>query len=247
MTTPFRWIRLARHWHARAGVLAAVFFICLALSGIALNHTDSLDLDHWQVSAPWLMAWYGLKTDVPNTGYRFPGGYLAWQGGKWILNKHVLGKDLPDPIGASQLQNYIFIADTRHLSIYQSDGQQVDRLDASGLPASAIQAIGVSGNDIVLHTPRGDFSSPDGGINWHSQQKTTPVQWSHAVSLDPAQQKALRTLLAPSLPLERILLDLHSGRIIGRFGPYLMDAAALVLLLLSLSGVWIYWQSLRRP
>jgi uncharacterized iron-regulated membrane protein len=51
---------------------------------------------------------------------------------------------------------------------------------------------------------------------------------------------------APSLPLERVLLDVHSGRIFGRYGPLAMDLAALALAVLALSGIWIYLRTLRR-
>ncbi|MDP3677938.1 MAG: hypothetical protein Q8R23_02450, partial [Methylotenera sp.] len=56
----------------------------------------------------------------------------------------------------------------------------------------------------------------------------------------------LNKAFSPSLPLERIVLDLHSGRIFGRYGPLLMDVAALVLIVLSFSGVWIYLRTVRR-
>jgi uncharacterized iron-regulated membrane protein len=42
------------------------------------------------------------------------------------------------------------------------------------------------------------------------------------------------------LPLERLLLDLHSGRFFGSAGPWIMDAAAVLLVLLALSGTWIW-------
>ena len=47
------------------------------------------------------------------------------------------------------------------------------------------------------------------------------------------------------LPIERLLLDLHSGRFFGRFGPWVMDAAAVLIVLLGVSGTWI-WLRRRR-
>ena len=43
-----------------------------------------------------------------------------------------------------------------------------------------------------------------------------------------------------------MLLDLHSGRIFGEYGVYLMDAAAVALLWLSGSGLWVWWQRRRK-
>jgi len=42
------------------------------------------------------------------------------------------------------------------------------------------------------------------------------------------------------LPVERVLLDLHSGRFFGRFGPWIFDTIAVLLILLALSGTWIW-------
>ena len=39
------------------------------------------------------------------------------------------------------------------------------------------------------------------------------------------------------LPLIRVLSDLHSGRIFGRYGTWLMDASAVILLLLVATGI----------
>ena len=46
------------------------------------------------------------------------------------------------------------------------------------------------------------------------------------------------------LTFERVLLDLHSGRIFGRAGPLVMDAAAVLFIALALTGFWMW---LRRP
>ncbi len=47
------------------------------------------------------------------------------------------------------------------------------------------------------------------------------------------------------LKLERVMLDLHCGRIFGRYRIHLMDVTALALLWFSLSGLWV-WSSRRR-
>jgi uncharacterized iron-regulated membrane protein len=72
------------------------------------------------------------------------------------------------------------------------------------------------------------------------------VAWSKPMSLDPIYQEKLSQRFQPSLPLERVMLDIHSGRILGSYGPIVMDVVAIVLSVLSLSGVWIYLRSVRR-
>ena len=44
------------------------------------------------------------------------------------------------------------------------------------------------------------------------------------------------------LTLERVMLDLHSGRLFNQtWGVYLMDASAVIMMWLGISGTWIWW------
>ena len=72
------------------------------------------------------------------------------------------------------------------------------------------------------------------------------IEWTEKYTLDNKEREQL--LIAyrgTGLKLERVILDLHSGRIFGQYGIYLMDAAAIAMLWLSLSGLWV-WSSRRR-
>lgn len=67
------------------------------------------------------------------------------------------------------------------------------------------------------------------------------VGWSLPVQLDIDQRRALaEQYRARILPYERVLLDVHSGRIFGRYGPSVMDAAALLMVFLAGTGVLIW-------
>ncbi len=48
------------------------------------------------------------------------------------------------------------------------------------------------------------------------------------------------------LPISRVLLDIHTGRFFGPFGLWLMALASLLLVLLSLSGVYMWGKNARR-
>lgn len=40
----------------------------------------------------------------------------------------------------------------------------------------------------------------------------------------------------------RVLADLHSGRVLGRFGTLVMDLAATGFMVLAMSGLWLWWR-----
>ena len=71
------------------------------------------------------------------------------------------------------------------------------------------------------------------------------VTWAEPVTLPPGlRDRLVETYRGKGLPLERVLLDVHSGRILGAWGVYLVDAAAVLFLGLVLTGLWM-WS--RRP
>jgi hypothetical protein len=64
------------------------------------------------------------------------------------------------------------------------------------------------------------------------------VSWSAEVEADAAGLEALQTAWrGQGLTVERLLLDLHSGRILAVPGRLLLDILAIGMILLSISGL----------
>ena len=83
------------------------------------------------------------------------------------------------------------------------------------------------------------------GLAWQKIGASS-LAWTSPESLPEEVKLQMAVMLAPGLPLQRILLDVHSGRIFGRYGPWVVDLAAIAMLMLGLSGVWIYWRSIKQ-
>ncbi|NOT16028.1 MAG: hypothetical protein HOP21_10775 [Methylotenera sp.] len=238
-------LRLIRLWHARIGVLSALFFILLAVSGLMLNHTTSLNLDKKMIGTHWLMHWYGLKSTTPNSGYVFDNGYFVVADGRWVMDHHFLKSDTSEPvIGVAAWGELRAIATPEALYLYTQAGQLVDKVSGNLLPNSQLQQLGLLDKALVIKTTLGEFSTQD-GVTW-TELKNTHVLWSKPQALPSDTLIDLQQKLAPTLPLERIVLDLHSGRIFGTYGVFLMDIAAILLMVLSLSGIWVYWHSIHK-
>jgi uncharacterized iron-regulated membrane protein len=227
-----------RKWHRRLGLVAALFFVFLGASGIALNHTEELNLDSIVLSQPALLAWYGLRPDVPDLAYPVGTGFFAASEAIWVMDGKLLGRDLGVPIGAVEINGARYVASGDTLFVYLPDGTPVEKMQDGALPAKGLMALGTSGDQLVVKTKSGVFGSAD-GVNWQSINGAA-VAWAAGRAMPAAQRDAWTPLFAPTLTLERVLLDLHSGRLFGRFGPWAFDAVALILLVLVLSGVWIY-------
>lgn len=239
-----RAIRFARHWHARIGVLVSIFILTLAVTGVALNHTEALSLARTQIESNWLMRWYGIKAESVPQGYLFEQGYFVGNAERWVMD----GVDLPHAaesvVGVVEAEGVRYLATSSAIYLYQPGGALVEKMNGNALPATSISRIGALDGRVWVQGPQGAFSSED-GLNWQSQAESLP-QWAEPQSLPTGVAAEASRFFTPSLPLERVILDLHSGRIFGRYGPLVMDITAFVLTVLSISGVWIYLRSLRK-
>jgi uncharacterized iron-regulated membrane protein len=93
---------------------------------------------------------------------------------------------------------------------------------------------------LAVKTARGIYLTDENLLEW-SRAANPDVAWSVAAPTTPSLTEDLKKAYrGTGLPMERIMLDLHSGRILGRAGVYLVDAAAVLFLLLAMSGVWLW-------
>ena len=84
-------------------------------------------------------------------------------------------------------------------------------------------------------------------LNWQQTEEsiTAPLWSSSEPTPDKLQQSITHKYRGEGLSLERVLLDLHSGRIFGTIGVLVYDLLALALGFLSISGL-ILWLRSRR-
>ncbi|CAN0486468.1 unnamed protein product, partial [Phaeothamnion confervicola] len=148
-------------------------------------------------------------------------------------------------IGAVALGNgLVAAAFADGIVLLAADGNVVERLGAASLP-DAPQRIGLTDSArLALGTAQGTFVADADLIAWQPA-RATPA-WSAPQAAPPALRDALALAQrGAGLSAERVLLDLHSGRLFGAWGPWVMDAAAIVFVILALTGI-IHWGWRRR-
>jgi hypothetical protein len=240
-----------REWHKRAGLFAFVFLGWLGVTGIFLNEASDLDLNARRVGWPWLMAIYGLHPEPPPTGLGAGGHWLALAGGSSVLDGKPLAQALDAPLGlvaapepgSAKLMLYAAQADS--VVLLRPDGSRVDELRMPPLPIAAIRRIGlVSGHPGSIAVQGSDtaYQSEDEGESW-KPVPATEVQWSVPQPLPQDVRAALLPYSRPSVSVQQLLVDVHSGRLFGRYGTYVIDVVGLAALLLATSGVWMMWRT----
>lgn len=236
-------------WHRRAGLLAMLLIITLAVTGIMLNHTEKLNLDSTYVNNSSLLNWYGIEPDDRPTSYRVitdNNSHIisAWQNQLFFDNTAIT--DLQENIhGAISAEQFIVVALDSEIILLSFEGEFIERVSTS-ISFSGIQRLGIKYKRPVIETHEPLYYMADEHILDWDIISGDDITWTEKHTLTENEyDKLLIAYRGSGLKLERVILDLHSGRIFGEYGIYIMDAAAILLLWLSFSGLLV-WNSRRR-
>jgi hypothetical protein len=231
-------MRALRRWHRRIGVTAALFVLVLALSGVVLNHPGIGGLDKRKVHSALLARWYGFELQAPRSVYAAGAHRLAWGNGSWLLDGRRVAEDAPAPLGMAALGGNLYVATADALFEYGPDYALVERMSAGALPTVPIQALGTSGGQLVVRGLHASFATSD-GLRWQPD-RAAHAAWSTPQPIPAAAGAQLAVHRVPGISLQRLLADVHSGRILGTRGPWIVDALALSLAFLALTGIWLF-------
>jgi len=238
-----RLIRHLREWHRKLGIIAAFFLIFLSVTGIALNHTDSLSLAHKPIRSTWMLDHYGIASpdDV-----RFYGNnnLVVTNTMVWLNNEMLLDSTSEIisivPVTINQISAFAIVS-LEQLYFYSQQGELIDQLgEESGFPFGVVAVANV-GEGIVFKADKGMLHYNIEQFSWQEIQFAKEPSWSLPNKVNKQKiAEAKQNYRAQYLTLERIILDAHSGRIAGLIGVLFMDAVGVLLILLSLSGIYIW-------
>lgn len=235
-------------WHRYMGVGAALFTLIIAVTGILLNHTEGFQLDSRHVKSSWILDWYGIE--APKKLQSFPCGarHITLMGEHLYLNRREVDGNYRQLIGAICQGEMLIVAISNSILLLTPRGELIEQLrESDGVPAG-IRTIGTDANGrVVVQGSHDTYQPGEDFIQWERWKgNSETITWATISELDPVVRSALQQHFRTEvLPVERVILDLHSGRFFGVLGPWLFDMAALLLILLSLSGTWI-WLKRRR-
>jgi len=236
-----RLLRSLYIWHRYFGLATALFVVVLSLTGLALNHTEALQLDARHVRSGTLLDWYGIHAPETFVSYRAGSHAISQLGNHLYLDLQPVPAAEGKLAGALEYAGLVVAGLDSGLLLFTRDGELIEQLGpAAGVPAG-IQAVGTdTAGKLAIKTALGDYRTDENFIEW-TPASESDVSWAAATPPEPQLAEALRNAWrGTGLPLERVLLDLHSGRIFGEAGVWLVDAAALLFLLLAGSGVWLW-------
>jgi len=231
--------------HRRLGLLLVVFIIILAITGIMLNHTNDLQLNRHRVNNTVILSLYDINPENPPISYRTKQHIISQWDKQIYFDSSKLLSDSQQLRGIINTENIIIMVLSQDVILLSPEGELIDRyaFDYALAQQTEIEHIGLfEGQVIIKMIDQSLWQADTDIINWQAIA-LKHVEWSAPVQLDVAlEEQLLKQYRGEGLPLERIVLDIHSGRIFGLIGVYLVDGVALIMLFLSLSGLWMWWQ-----
>lgn len=235
-------MRWTTRLHYLIGLLAATFVLILAVTGLLLNHTDAVGLHAAPVGSSTLRAWYGIEAPEAEAGFEVNGVHVTSLGDDLYLDATRAARAPGELIGAVVQGKALVVGFPEHVILLTLDGRLIEGLP---LPTAAVRIGRNHAGRAVIDTAGGVLqanlelteweTAPSIGVAW-SIPRPLPGDLAAKISADQLEH---------TLNWERVLLDLHSGRIFGGNGEIVMDLAALSLLILSASGVWSFYRRQR--
>lgn len=229
-------------WHRRFGAIAILIIIALCVSGILINHSQTLRFNQQPVYSASIASLYGLPWERVEKGYQVGQQWLTQVNNQLYLDVLPIGT-CQNLNSAIQYQEDIAVLCQDALLLYTQEGELIERL--SGLNAEhALMAV----LNETLYVQKGDkyFRFSEDIVDWQEAQSLSGIQWINEQSLPGSLAKALQKQVSvKGITWEQVLLDFHSGRLFGAVGVWVVDITSVLMLLLAISGMITYIRRLR--
>ncbi|UJF20978.1 PepSY domain-containing protein [Shewanella sp. OMA3-2] len=132
----YKILRALRPWHRRLGILSSFFILLLAVTGVAINHSQDFNLDIAQVKQAWLLDYYGINAPqkitvfciASTTGLNAESPsqcktqVAATDSQLWLKDKLILESQLPI-LAVTRVGDSLVAIDTRHVYLFSAAGE----------------------------------------------------------------------------------------------------------------------------
>lgn len=230
-------------WHKNFGICSALFVIFLATSGIMLSHSQQLKLNTNYIQTEWLLDLYQINPANEPIGFMSSDTWATQVGKRLYFNEIEVAKNITTLVGLITINDIYVVAYDSQITLLTQAGEIVEHLTgAVGVPAG-MQAIAADDEaNLIIRAAHGYYRVNLDDLIWDEFDYLDGV-WSLS-SFIPEELKInlYHLYRGRGLTLERVLQDLHSGRIVGQWGVYIVDFMAILFLILAISGIWMWWK-----
>jgi len=229
--------RAVTRWHRRIGIAASLVILIVVITGIPLNHADKLGLNSLKVG--YQIIGYEDDNNAFDQSISFSVGKrkLSWYRGALYLNEVLLGEGVDEVVGVVIVKGQLVVATTRAISIFSENGLLIEKILETNIPGKIAKIGTKSGIRLFLKTSEGQYVGVGEFIDW--TQNSDSISFSQPTKTNEEfVEKLKRKHFGDRVTWSRFLLEVHTGRIFGKIGPYLVDLAALSLIFLLATGIY---------
>jgi len=233
-----------RKWHRRLGFVVSVFLLNLSVTGILLNHYEELALHKTYVSSDWLLNLYGVEKPAKATCFKSNQDSFCQIDSQLFFNSSFWQQKSAPLVGVTALDSQILVVLTNELILVSNKGRVIDSLELADSQLSTI--------DGLVFDSGGYFIQGDGqywqldadlmeltSIQFILNPKTTSIE-----SFAPSD-KLMATMAdfyrQSQISHLKLVQDLHSLRFLMVSGKVANDLAAIILIILAITG-FITWK-----
>ncbi len=224
------------------GIISALFVIVLSLSGLILHYSPNLNLDTQFIRSTLLLNWYSIEAPSILSNFEIGENSASHLADAIYFNEQRIAGSFSELVGAVATDFGFALSTSNQILLLTESGELVETLgNLVGIP-SGILRIGVDQNSEVYLERTGELVRVDlEGLSFTVVNMPLEIEWGNKTQLSEEIAQVLQTDYRASLvSWERILLDIHSGRIFGALGVILVDVMAILFLFMAITGVWIW-------
>ncbi|BDY03686.1 PepSY-associated TM helix domain-containing protein [Ferrimonas sp. YFM] len=224
--------RTLTRWHSKIGILVCAWILLLACTGLVLQHGHRLGLDKPLLTGAF---WYSLA-DLPQPSVSGAKAQGLYQVDNRLLSRHGHLAMLDGKVqGLVVGEESLLVSDLGQLWLLTSEGELVDSVPLEGFVLAGTSAAGLP----LLKGEEGRYWQ----LDWWLESEPEPTDARLAQKPVPFVETSLPGEIEDShsgVSVERLILALHSGRIFGPLGEWLMSAVALMAIGIACTG-FVIW------
>ena len=208
----------------------AIFLVCsvgVIGTGIVVQHTAELGLDVIYLDATWAARFYADEIPTQHAAFRTSTGLWTQLGDRTFHDGVPLMHRVGKLVGAVGRDTTTYLADEATVWVLDRGDTLIGVLRA---PAP-IESLALADDVPVIDTQHGAYETDVSFRTFRPRERAEVDIPAELVELTPAELASLQQrYLAEAITVERFLGDLHSGRVFGAAGAYLIDALGIVMI-----------------
>ncbi|HBQ44199.1 MAG TPA: hypothetical protein DD716_00890 [Thiomicrospira sp.] len=231
--------------HKKLGLVSMLVVIMLVITGIMLNHNDRFEFNKISINSKVINDWYGIELPQIEASFNQEETWVSLFSQTLYINQTPLKQLTIEQLFGFQKTSFgLIIATNQGLILTTKEAELIDVIK----PDLNIKLVYLEDSQLIIQKTDNllyTIKPPYEELSLYKEEKGNRQPILQA-SLPLSMQKIIEQDRNNGLTVERVLLDMHSGRFFGSLGTYVIDLFSIFFLILSLTGFWMYFKARRK-